>query len=214
MKRWTLSAALACAVTCVAALSAQANTDLIISEYVEGSSFNKAIEIWNRTGAPIDLTAGGYKIQMYFNGAVAVGGTVVLSGVLADNDTYVVTHDQATLVLLNLADQTSSGLLFNGDDAVVLVKSAANTTVDAFGQIGNDPGTEWGAGLQSTADNTLRRKPTVCDGDLIGTDLFDPSIQWDGFASDTFSGIGSHTDACGPTPVTPVTWGTIKSVYR
>lgn len=214
MKRWTLSAALACAVTGVAALSAQANTDLIISEYVEGSSNNKAIEIWNRTGAPIDLTAGGYKLQLYFNGSASVGGTVVLSGVLADNDAYVVTHNAASAGLLALADLTSSALQFNGDDAVVLVKSAANTTVDAFGQIGFDPGTEWGAGLQSTADNTLRRKPTVCDGDLNGSDAFDPSIQWDGFATDTFAGLGSHSDACGPTPVSPVTWGAIKSVYR
>ena len=214
MKRWTLSTAFACAVTCVAALSAQANTDLIISEYVEGSSNNKAIELWNRTGAPIDLAAGGYKIQMYFNGAATVGGTVVLSGIVADNDAFVVTHSSAGAALLALADQTSGSLLFNGDDAVVLVKSAANTTVDAFGQVGNDPGTEWGTGLQSTADNTLRRKPTVCDGDLVANDPFDPSIQWDGFATDTFSGLGTHSDACGPTPVTPVTWGTIKSVYR
>ena len=214
MKRWTLSAALACALTCAAALTAQANTDLIISEYVEGSSNNKAIEIWNHTGAPVDLGAGGYKLQLYFNGAVTVGNTIALSGILADQEVYVVTHTLAAAGLLGQADLTSSVLQFNGDDAVVLVKSAANTTVDAFGQIGNDPGAEWGTGLQSTADNTLRRKSSVCDGDLIGNDPFDPSIQWDGFAVDTFSGIGSHSDACGPTPVTPVTWGAIKSVYR
>ena len=38
-------------------------------------------------------------------------------------------------------------------------------SVDSIGQIGVDPGTEWGTGLTSTADNTLRRKPAVEAGD-------------------------------------------------
>jgi len=214
MKRWLLPAALACAATCAFAISAHANTDLIISEYVEGTSNNKAIEIWNHTGAAVDLTAGGYKLQLYFNGAVTPLNTIALTGVLADNDAYVVTHASAGAGLLALADLTSGSLNFNGDDAVVLVKSAANTTVDAFGQIGVDPGAEWGTGVQSTADNTLRRKPGVCDGDLNGTNLFDPSIEWDGFATDTFSDLGTHADACGPTPAANSTWGSVKSLYR
>ena len=62
-----------------------------------------------------------------------------------------------------------------------------------IGQIGFDPGTEWGTGLTSTADNTLRRKATVSGGDTNGSDVFDPAIEWDGFATDTFDGLGSHT---------------------
>jgi hypothetical protein len=46
-----------------------------------------------------------------------------------------------------------------------------------IGQIGFDPGSEWGSGLTSTADNTLRRKPSIEAGDPNGTDAFDPSIQ-------------------------------------
>ena len=42
-------------------------TDLIISEYIEGSSFNKAIEIYNGTGAAIDLSE--YSLELYSNGA-------------------------------------------------------------------------------------------------------------------------------------------------
>ena len=37
-----------------------APTELFFSEYIEGSSNNKAVEIYNGTGAPIDLAAGGY----------------------------------------------------------------------------------------------------------------------------------------------------------
>ncbi|HEX7224775.1 MAG TPA: hypothetical protein VF367_04260, partial [Candidatus Limnocylindria bacterium] len=43
--------------------------DLFISEYIEGSSFNKAIEIYNGTGAAVDLAAAGYTLQLYSNGA-------------------------------------------------------------------------------------------------------------------------------------------------
>ncbi len=94
------------------------------------------------------------------------------------------------------------------------MKGVSNTIVDVFGQIGFDPGTEGGAGLQSTMDNTLRRKPAVCDGDIDGSNVFDPTIEWDGFAVDTFAGVGFHDDACGPVPAATTTWGSVKSLYR
>ena len=51
---------------------AQAATpNSILSEYIEGSSNNKALEIYNGTGAAIDLAAGGYNIQMFFNGSAS-----------------------------------------------------------------------------------------------------------------------------------------------
>ena len=40
-----------------------ATTDLFISEYIEGSSFNKAIEIYNGTGSAVDLAAGLYTLE-------------------------------------------------------------------------------------------------------------------------------------------------------
>ena len=67
----------------------------------------------------------------------------------------------------------------------------SGVAIDIIGQIGFDPGTEWGTGLTSTRDNTLRRKSTVATGDTDGTDPFDPSVEWDGFATDTFDGLGS-----------------------
>ncbi len=47
--------------------------DLFFSEYIEGSSNNKALEIYNGTASEIDLAAGGYNIQMYSNGAQPPG---------------------------------------------------------------------------------------------------------------------------------------------
>ena len=169
-----------------------ASNDLFFSEYVEGSSNNKALEIFNDTGAPIDLAAQGYNVQMSFNGGTSVT-TINLMGTVAAGDAFVLAPTNAGPVILAAADQTSGTSWFNGDDAVVLRKGTA--VLDVIGQVGSDPGTEWGTGLASTADNTLRRKPTVTDGDPIGSDAFDPAVQWDGFAQDTFDGLGSHTGA-------------------
>lgn len=165
-------------------------TELFISEYVEGSSNNKAIEIYNGTGAAIDLAAATYNLVTYSNGSAAAGLTIPLTGTVAAGGTYVIVPTNANATLLALANQRSGTGWFNGDDAVVLRRGT--TVLDVVGQIGFDPGTEWGAELTSTADNTLRRKSTVCTGDTNGSDAFVPATEWDGLATDTFSGLGSH----------------------
>ena len=53
---------------------------------------------------------------------------------------------------------------------MVLIKGTA--ILDVIGQVGFDPVTEWGSGLGSTADNTLRRKATVTQGDTNPSDSF------------------------------------------
>ncbi|WP_018348053.1 lamin tail domain-containing protein [Longispora albida] len=177
----------------LAAPAAAAPADLIISEYVEGSSNNKAIELYNGTGSAIDLA--GYSIQMYFNGAVTPGATVNLTGSVASGDVFVLAHASAAAAILAQADQTSSASFYNGDDAIVLRKGGA--VVDSIGQVGTDPGTEWGTGLTSTADNTLRR---TAFPDTDPADAFDPAAQWSGFAADTFDGLGSHATGGGDLP--------------
>ena len=81
-----------------------------------------------------------------------------------------------------MADVTNSSVInFNGDDAVVLRKDGA--VVDAFGQIGIDPGSQWTGGGQ---DDTLRRAETVCAGDTNADDAFDASVEWVIFAQQYF----------------------------
>ena len=171
-----------------------APTELFFSEYIEGSSNNKALEIYNGTGAAIDLAANGYNIQMHFNGNPVATLTINLTGSVANGDVYVVAQSSASATILAQADQTNGSGWFNGDDAVVLRKGT--TVIDVIGQIGSDPGTEWGTGLTSTADNTLRRKLTIETGDTNGSDAFDPSVEWDGFATDTFGGLGCYSGTC------------------
>ena len=100
-----------------------APADLFISEYIEGSSNNKALEIFNGTGAPVDLAAGGYDIQMAFNGNPIPSLTIPLTGTVAAGDVYVVAQSAAGPAILAQADQTNGSGWFNGDDAIVLRKA-------------------------------------------------------------------------------------------
>lgn len=175
-----------------------APTELFFSEYIEGSSYNKALEIYNGTGVAVDLAAGNYSIEIYFNGNTTAGTTILLTGVVADSDVYVVADDGAAPAILAEADQTSTASFFNGDDAVALVKDGV--IIDVVGQIGFDPGSEWGSGDTSTQDNTLRRKSSVEAGDPDGSDPFDPAVEWDGYPNNTFDGLGFH-EALDYTPI-------------
>jgi predicted extracellular nuclease len=97
-------------------------TGLFFSEYVEGSSYNKALEIYNGTGAPVNLGTEGYKVEIFFNGQTSAGTTIQLSGTLADGGVFVLADERADPAILAVADQTSNRNFFNGDDAVVLSK--------------------------------------------------------------------------------------------
>ena len=196
----TVALAAAALVTVPAGTSSGAPaTDLFISEYVEGSSFNKAIEISNSTGAPIDLAAGGYTLELYSNGSPTVSQSVALTGTIAAGDVFVAANERAAQAILDQADLISNAVInFNGDDAVVLRKNGA--VIDAFGQIGFRPAGEWPGG---GADDTLRRKSGFCSGDTNAFDAFDASIEWDSFPVNTFDGLGAHDGNCGTPPPPP-----------
>jgi len=180
--------------------------DLFFSEYIEGSSYSKAIEIYNGTGSSINLSV--YTLELYSNGATSPSQTMTLSGSLAEGDVVVLAHSSADPVILAQSDiQNSSVINFNGDDALVL--RSGGSIVDVIGQIGYDPGSQWGSGSISTQDNTIRRISTVGAGDTNGSDAFDPAIEWDGFAQNTFDGLGSHfTTGCGSGDVAPIVTST------
>ncbi|MDP8932607.1 MAG: lamin tail domain-containing protein, partial [Cyanobacteriota bacterium] len=176
--------------------------DVFFSEYVEGSSNNKALEIYNGTTAPINLSTGNYVVQTYFNGNSVPTQTFALTGTVVVGDVYVFAlnngeplTNNTLAAILGQADQTTTSQFgwYNGNDAIVLRKGGTGgQVVDSLGQIGVDPGTEWGTGLISTADNTLRRNRNVTDGDPNPNDTFDPSLQWQGFSQNTVGDLGSH----------------------
>ncbi|NMH27277.1 lamin tail domain-containing protein, partial [Flavobacterium silvaticum] len=155
-------------------------SDLIISEYGEGSSNNKVLELYNGTGAAVNLSQ--YTIKKQVNGAGAYANDLALSGTLANGQTYVIAYSAATATAITSAANLTTGsgsLTFNGNDAVALFKNG--TQIDEVG-IFNQVSPNWGA------DMTLVRKPTV----LSPSATYNAS-QWTQLAIDTFSNLGSHT---------------------
>ena len=95
--------------------------DLFISEYMEGSSNNKSFEIFNGTGAPVDLS--DYQIIRANNGAVWADGTLFTypGTIIADGDVWVNVNGSETLGMTAVADTVGDGLTwFNGDDSIGL----------------------------------------------------------------------------------------------
>ncbi|MBQ4860597.1 ExeM/NucH family extracellular endonuclease [Pseudoalteromonas sp. MMG013] len=182
----------------ISAVCVPAHAQLIISEYIEGSSNNKAIELYNTGTDTINLD--GYALSYYFNGKTTAGRTINLEGSIAANTTFVIAHTSATAELANKAQLLSGGSWYNGDDAVIL--SNAGNTIDSLGQKGVDPGSSWSDSGVSTKDRTLIRISSISQGDSDDSDAFIPSEQWTALAKDDFSNIGKHNNEQPPEPPT------------
>lgn len=169
---------------------------LYFSEYVEGSSSNKALEIYNPGVAAVDLGASACEVRLYVNGGSSPMETRALTGSLAAGDVLVLCHASIATAARSSCDALIMGgvVNFNGDDAIELF--CAGTTLDVFGRIGQDPGSAWTGGGVTTVNRTLRRQCGVTAGDANGSDAFDPSVEWREFPEDTFDGLGSP--ACAP----------------
>ncbi|WP_370425117.1 endonuclease [Tenacibaculum dicentrarchi] len=158
--------------------------DLFISEYIEGSSNNKALEIANFTGNAINLE--GYSLKKASNG----GGwtnTLTLSGVLNNQKMYVIANSSATSALKNKAQLLDASVLsFNGNDAIGLFKE--NILIDVVGNPSSS--------AVFAKDKTLQRKASIKQASSI----YDAS-QWNILSKDTFDGLSNHIlDANAPTP--------------
>ena len=194
---FTKASTLALAI-CGVSTIAQAADNLIISEYVEGSSFNKAVELYNPTRSDIDLSQ--YQLQFYFNGNSTANTNIALSGMLAPGKTYVIADDDAQPEMLAVTDLISHASFFNGDDALVLTQ--AGRVIDSLGQVGSDPGSQWGNNDLSTQDNTLRRDPS----DLVADQIIDDAVtlsNWTGYPKDDFSDLGQFGSDVPTDPVEP-----------
>ncbi len=167
--------------------AAPAQATLIISQYVEGSGQNQAIELWNTDSTDIGLT--GWTIDIFLDGSTTVSKSIDLVGLVLATEVFVIARDKADDEILALADQTDKQLKFNGNDAIVL--SYNGTAVDSIGQVGFDPGTEWGSGDESTQNNMIRRIAFDTTPDSNPFDAYIlPSAGWDGYPQDHLGGLG------------------------
>lgn len=171
--------------------------DLIISEYVEGSSNNKYVEIYNGTGANIaDLS--DYVYHAFQNGSTTPL-TFSLTGLsIADGGVLVLRNPGATIYAGTTF--TTGSVAHNGNDAIGLYKISSASYVDIFGVTGENPGSAWtGAGSYTTLDKTLRRKSSVYAGITVNPAIAGPAgfgtlvSEWDMFSIDDVSGLGAHT---------------------
>ena len=150
-------------------------TALIISEYVEGSSFNKYIEIANISDKTVNLAS--YALVLYSNGKTSPESTVALEGTLEPGAVKVYKHADAALTLPEGVDsESNTAVNFSGDDAIVLTCNGENA--DVVGYIGEK--IEWGK------DKTFRRKTTV----TAPTTEFNID-EWEQSSKDDVSGLGS-----------------------
>ena len=189
----------------ICSLAFSQTTDLFLSEYAEGSSNNKYIEIYNGTGADVDLS--GYSLSSCSNGCDVTDEwdypdnvTFAAGTILTDGDVFVVYHGSADAAIVVEGDQTFT-YLSNGDDVFALTVAGATastyTIIDIIGDMGGDPGSGWDvAGVTNgTKDHTLVRKSTVTSGNTdwtasAGTDADDS--EWIVYPQNTWDYIGSH----------------------
>lgn len=156
-------------------------TELYLSEYLEGSSNNKALEITNATGASISLSA--YSIKKQTNGAGSWSTGLTLSGTLANNAKFVIVNSSIASACYatstaNLSTAATE-MAFNGNDAIGLFKNG--NLIDIIGIFN-------GGTADFSIDETLRRKTTV----TVPKTTFNKTTDWDVLGLDTCSGLGSR----------------------
>lgn len=197
---------------------AQNCTEVFISEYVEGSGNDKALELYNPTGTAINLS--GYRIERFSNGSSTSnsGGVTNLTGTIQPYSTFVITNGQTTTqtnspacspALQAMADQLDGAYpaptYMNGNDAIALFKNTV--MIDLMGKIGDAAMTSaygWGdqppydgsVGRVWTENHTLIRKASVKTGVTANPDPFIVNQQWDSLPKDTWTNLGSHTCDC------------------
>jgi len=187
--------------------------DLYFSEYVEGTSNNKYLEIFNGGSSAANLA--DYQVRLFANGAATPTQTQSLGSLtggpatLAAGATLVLAGTSAALVLpAGVASFPSGALAFNGDDALGLWKVSAAAYVDIFGVIGSDPGTAWTDGGTTTLNSTLRRATSVTSGVTSNPATFATlASEWTMFPVDTVDGLGSHSGSPPlPASIAGVVW--------
>ena len=184
--------------------SGNETVNLFFSEYAEGSSNNKYVEIYNPSSSSVNLS--NYQIKGTNNGT-AWGDNgereLALTGTLASNSVYIICTDAADQTILdkaNLALPYESPVHYNGNDAIAIfgIDSSGNFSVimDVIGVQSSDPGPAgWNvAGVTgATKDHTLVRKSSISKGNAnwensAGTSASDS--EWEVKDIDDWTSIG------------------------
>lgn len=167
--------------------------DLFISEYYEGSNYNKYIEIYNPNDTEVNLV--GYSIKLAIDGANFTL-ELKLTGTLQANEVIVVASNDSRLNSLISDAVTSLGTngifdaipyRINGNDTVGLFYD--DELVDVFGVVGENPGSKW----------NLNDGGSTVDHRIIRNKEFGANPIWDTseWTSTSISAAGQHLDDLG-----------------
>jgi len=181
------------------------STEIFFSEYLEGSSNNKALELVNLTNADIDLSAYSIKRQSNggLNGADWEFNFPLTGKTIKSQDVFVIVNEAAGEhpaskskkaiaagdFLISIADSirvhngdTNFGapLNFNGDDPIGLFKN--NVLIDIIGTYNSGQ-------IDFGEDKTLRRKKNITQPNTV----FDITNEWDIFDKDNADDFGKHS---------------------
>lgn len=159
-------------------------SNLFISEVVEGSGNNKAVEIANYTGGSVNLS--GWNLVRDNNGNGVWGASFNLSGTIPNGEVFVVARNDADFELVSKANQTAGNVnafQFNGNDRVALRNGT--TVIDVFGFDNS--------GADFAKDVTFVRSPLVKSPTTSMT--VDPrsSPDWIQYPKNYFGDLGRHT---------------------
>ena len=177
-------------------------SQIFFSEYAEGSSNNKYLEIYNGTDAVIDLTGYGYPSTANapsVPGEYEYWNSFNTDALLSPGDVYVICHGSADAVIQAECDETHT-YLSNGDDGYCLVEGSESSfnVIDCIGTWDADPGDGWDVAgiINGTKDHTLVRKPTVLSGNYGNWELSagtsESDSEWIVYDQDTWTYLGSH----------------------
>ena len=182
------------------ASSGNGASDIFISEYIEGSSYNKAIEIYNGTGSAVDLS--GYALVLVnFSGSGnptkdASVQELQLSGTLNSGDVFVYYNGlgddssfSTQLATISNKAINNAVINFNGNDYVYLKKDDA--IIDVIGGTSISM-SEYPYSGAFAANVTLVRNANVTAPNATYT-----TSEWAEYSQDTFSYLGSHTTSGG-----------------
>ncbi|MCU4525664.1 ExeM/NucH family extracellular endonuclease [Acinetobacter pittii] len=166
-----------------------AQAQLMFSQYVDGSSNRKGLEIYNPDGTTVNLA--DYEIQQFNNGGTAKTATFRLQGSLTSKQKFLIGRSELQAELGSKVNQVAA-LSFNGDDAVVLVYKG--TPVDRFGRIGERPAAGWGTAVPSLGNSFKRIETENPALSVDATAAFDLDHSWSAWTNrNDFSNLSAST---------------------
>ncbi len=179
MKTTQLKSSLAMAIGL--AISGNVSADIVISQYVEGGSYNKSLEISNTGNSPVSLS--GYVLKSKYNGLNEWKNDLDLSAItLNAKSVYVISNSRASDEIKTVTDSIESIVNHNGDETYMLFKDGTE-----HDRIGIDGDVDWGK--DKSFVRAVQTPSTTFDANM-----------WLEKPKDNIEGLGAYQEGVTPPP--------------